>query len=160
MTALTSTILFSTLVKGWSTALGPYKVSLTLGGGALALEWLAVAFSIGATISWALTTCCSAPRSKSKSKLGSNRAIDFKGLLGGNNSKADTDFKADTGYSPFKPRGYQSLSTQDQGSTTDAEAQTMGIELMDKAKPVPAPSDGRDIAYEPFRHHPVNADGA
>jgi len=60
---LTSTVLFSTLVGALETILHPYGIKLSLGTHALAVTWLAVAFSLGASLFWLFSVCCCSGRS-------------------------------------------------------------------------------------------------
>lgn len=60
---LTSTILFSVLVSALNEALEDYGIKLELGHHALAVCWLGVAFSWGATLFWLFSTCCCSGRS-------------------------------------------------------------------------------------------------
>ena len=60
---LTSTILFSALAGALQTILHPYGIKLSVGTHALALTWIAVAFSVGATLFWLFSVCCCSGRS-------------------------------------------------------------------------------------------------
>ncbi|KAF2771138.1 hypothetical protein EJ03DRAFT_251425, partial [Teratosphaeria nubilosa] len=78
---LTSTILFSVLVGALDTLLDPYSINLSLGTHALIVTWLAVAFSVGATLFWLFSTCCCSGRSNPhhKSNKGGLWAAEPKG---------------------------------------------------------------------------------
>ncbi|KAK5135104.1 hypothetical protein LTR08_005629 [Meristemomyces frigidus] len=60
---LTSTILFGVLIGSLKTLLDPYGVKLTLGKHALVVCWLAVLFSLAATLFWLFSVCCCSGRS-------------------------------------------------------------------------------------------------
>ena len=60
---LTSTILFSILVGALKGILDKYKVTVSLSTHTLAVSWLAVALSIGATFFWLFSICCCSGRS-------------------------------------------------------------------------------------------------
>ncbi|KAK5113628.1 hypothetical protein LTR62_003255 [Meristemomyces frigidus] len=60
---LTSTALFGALVGALEALLHPYGIKLSLGTHALILTWLAVAFSLAATLFWLFSTCCCLGRS-------------------------------------------------------------------------------------------------
>ncbi|KAK3674990.1 hypothetical protein LTR78_005334 [Recurvomyces mirabilis] len=60
---LTSTILFGTLTGALEALLHPYNIKLSLGTHSLILNWLSVAFSLGATAFWLLSICCCSGRS-------------------------------------------------------------------------------------------------
>ncbi|KAJ5163099.1 Actin cortical patch SUR7/pH-response regulator PalI [Penicillium coprophilum] len=61
--SLTSTIMFSIAKGSLGTALKVYGVDVGLGKNIFAATWLAVAFSLGATIFWMFSTCCCSGRS-------------------------------------------------------------------------------------------------
>lgn len=56
--ALTSAILFTTLYKALQQVLSPYNITLTLGGTAIGVTWLAVACSCAASFFWLFSACC------------------------------------------------------------------------------------------------------
>ncbi|KAK4555178.1 hypothetical protein LTR86_007944 [Recurvomyces mirabilis] len=60
---LTSTIIFGTLTGALEALLHPYNIKLSLGTHSLILNWLSVAFSLGATMFWLLSICCCSGRS-------------------------------------------------------------------------------------------------
>ncbi|KGO75206.1 Actin cortical patch SUR7/pH-response regulator PalI [Penicillium italicum] len=61
--SLTSTIMFSIAKGSLGTALKVYDVHVGLGKNIYIATWLAVAFSLGATVFWMLSTCCCSGRS-------------------------------------------------------------------------------------------------
>ncbi|EKV08089.1 Integral membrane protein [Penicillium digitatum] len=61
--SLTSTIMFSIAKGSLRAALKVYSVNVALGKNIYVATWLAVAFSLGATIFWLLSTCCCSGRS-------------------------------------------------------------------------------------------------
>lgn len=94
----------------------------------LALEWLAVAFSIGASIFWFVSICCCSGKSNRKER----------GPVG-----------QTPGFTPFNPsRGYQPLGEQTAYGGAPHQGESIG--LVEKGQA--GPYHGRDTAYEPFRH--------
>jgi hypothetical protein len=133
--AISSTILFATLVGAWDTALKPYLIDVKLGPKVFALDWLAVAFSVAATMFWALSSCCVSGKSK-------KRPSHEKGPAGPANIIS-------TG---LGKRGYQQLDDQErllhvQGAHRDVEMQDTSYSGGS------GPYKGRESAYEPLRHH-------
>ncbi|CAP94829.1 hypothetical protein E8E15_005629 [Penicillium rubens] len=61
--SLTSTIMFSIAKGSLGTALKVYGVQVDLGKNIYVATWLAVAFSLAATIFWMFSTCCCSGRS-------------------------------------------------------------------------------------------------
>jgi hypothetical protein len=129
--ALTSTILFSTLTGVLDAALKPYKIKLSIGSRMLAVDWLAVAFSVAATLFWTISICCCSGRSNREKNRGDKHS----------------DYASNV--APFGSRGYQPLGEhQHSGSGAVAqnhEMQTFGHESA-------GPYKGRETAYEPLRH--------
>jgi hypothetical protein len=129
--ALTSTILFSTLTGVLDAALKPYKIKLSIGSRMLAVDWLAVAFSVAATLFWTISICCCSGRS-SREKNRGNKHSDYASNV-----------------APFGSRGYQPLGEhQHSGSGAVAQNHEMQTFGHDSA----GPYKGRETAYEPFRH--------
>jgi len=125
--ALTSTILFSTLVGGLNGGLKEYNIKSFVGTRMLALEWIAVAFSIGASVFWCVSICCCSGKSDRKNRGSAAPA---------------------PGFTPFNTaRGYQPLGEQ---TAYGGAHQGESIGLVEKGQA--GPYHGRDTAYEPFRH--------
>ena len=61
--ALTSTILYATLVGTFNSALEKYNIHGSLGHGMYVATWLAVAFSLASGLFWMLSSCCCSGRS-------------------------------------------------------------------------------------------------
>jgi SUR7/PalI family len=139
LAAITSTILFSTLVGALNTALKPYHVKLTLGSKMIALDWIAVVFSIAASMFWLVSICCCSGRSRHPK---ADRNSQQSGAGG-------------AGYTGFGGRGYQPLGdhfAQPTQAPYGAPGQ-MGHEMHDFG--TAGPYKGRETAYEPFRHERV-----
>ncbi|KAJ5406694.1 hypothetical protein N7465_007978 [Penicillium sp. CMV-2018d] len=137
--SLTSTIMFSIAKGSLGTALKVYGVKVDLGKNIYVATWLAVAFSLGATIFWMLSTCCCSGRSPYSHK-------DRR-----NNRGSVTAEKAPYTYEPIgaahPPFGSQEPRAPQHGYSTSYP---------------PTPAHHNDIpmthnnqqssAYEPFRH--------
>ncbi|OCK81971.1 hypothetical protein K432DRAFT_325251 [Lepidopterella palustris CBS 459.81] len=67
--AATSTALYSTLAATFDSVLEPYKIKASVGTKMLAVEWLAVAFSLGAGFFWLISTCCCSGKSGKSKKV-------------------------------------------------------------------------------------------
>lgn len=124
--SLTSTIMFSIAKGSLGSALKVYGVSVSLGKNIYATTWLAVAFSLAATIFWMFSTCCCSGRSPYGHKDRHNRG-------------SVTAEKAPYTYEPIgaahPPFGSQPAPQQ--GYTTS----------------YPSPYNNQQAsAYEPFRH--------
>jgi hypothetical protein len=140
LAALTSTILFSTIVGAMGTALKPYKIKLSVGTKMMALDWIAVVFSIGASMFWLVSICCCSGRSSHP-------------------KKGARDSAQGAGYTGFGSRGYQPLA--EQGYDHHAQPSPApygapghrGVEMQDFGSA--GPYKGRETAYEPFRHERV-----
>ncbi|TLD06805.1 hypothetical protein E2P81_ATG10547 [Venturia nashicola] len=61
--SLTTTVLFSTLSGALKGLLNPYKIKVDVGTRALAITWIATAFSIVATLFWLFSVCCCSGKS-------------------------------------------------------------------------------------------------
>jgi len=130
--ALTSTVIYSILVGAFNTSLKPYNIHSSVGTSMFAVDWIAVAFSAGATIFWTFSICCVSGKSNGK----------------------NTNKMTPMGYGPFNTataRGYQPVESpllnQPSGyHGTNPEAGA-GVGA--------GPFHGRDTAYEPFRHQNV-----
>jgi len=132
LSAIASTVIFSTLVGAMNASLREYNVKTTLGTKKLAVEWLAVAFSLAASLFWFISICCCSGHSGRK-----DRHVAAPG--GGNTFK------------PFASRGYQPLGEEGgaQHHQNTAYGANRGMEMQDFGT---GPYKGRDTAYEPFRH--------
>jgi len=136
LAAASSTAIFSTVVGSFDTAFKPYDITLSLGTSMMALDWLAVAFSIGASLFWVLSICCCSGKSsrggrrREGGKPGTSRQPTF----------------------PFLNRGYQPLGDQTQGTLpygAPPAHHERDVEMNDYGN---SPYKGRGEAYEPFRH--------
>jgi SUR7/PalI family len=129
ISALISTILYSTLVGAMTGFLKEYGISFSLGTHMLALEWIAVAFSLGASLFWTITICC----------------------CSGKSSRKNRDNQP-SGFIPFGSRGYAPLGEQGQHhSNAYVPPPATGHEMQDFGY-TGAGYKGRETAYEPFRH--------
>lgn len=139
LAAASSTAIFSTIVGTVDTALKPYDISLSLGTNMLALDWLAVAFSVAATLFWIVSICCCS--GKSSNRRGGKRETGNEPF----GAKRQPTF-------PFLNRGYQPLGDQTQGTVPYGAPPIHGerdVEMNDYGN---SPYKGRGEAYEPFRH--------
>jgi len=135
LAALTSTILFTVLVGAMNTTLKPYNIHLSLGTKMMTLDWLAVAFSIGATLFWTISICCCSGRSDhSRKNRGSKHTDSSFGNVAG-----------------FGSRGYQPLGEQHPAPPYGTPATHGNVEMQDFSH-ASGPYKGRETAYEPFRH--------
>jgi hypothetical protein len=103
----------------------------------MALEWLAVAFSVAASLFWVLSICCFS--GKSNHRGGKNHNSGKPG------ASRQTTF-------PFLNRGYQPLGDQSHGTIpygTRPVHNERDVEMNDYGN---SPYKGRGEAYEPFRH--------
>jgi len=136
LAALTSTILFSALVGALNGSLKEYNVKSSVGTRVMAVDWLAVAFSIGASIFWLVSICCCSGRS------GHNKD---------RHSQAVTHGQA---FAPFgQSRGYQPLG--DSGIQHPNPYGGAGHEVQEFGTVGAGPYKGRETAYEPFRQERV-----
>lgn len=148
LAAITSTILFSTLTGAFNTALRGYGIHLSVGTKQLALDWIAVVFSIGASLFWFISICCCSGKS---SHPYSRDAYEKRGW-GRRGRAAEKTASGSSAYNvPFGNRGYQPLDEGQQqwGTTTHNNGHEM--ENWGGASPY----KGRETAYEPFRHERV-----
>lgn len=141
---LTSTILFSVLVGSLQAILDDYGIKLSLGNHALAVTWLAVAFSVAATFFWLCSVCCCSGRSNPHHK--SN-----KGGLWGAEPKGQ-------GYGNYgRGRGLQVQQTGGGAGYERVASPYMGMEgdrvpLQQYPQQPAGHFRGQSGAYEPFRH--------
>lgn len=118
LAAITSTILFSTLTGAFNTVLRPYGIHLTIGTRVMSLDWLAFAFSLGASLFWTISICCcsgssSHPKNKNRSgekggpapfasrgyaPLGEAQGHEMGNVKGGSSPYAGRE----TAYEPFR----------------------------------------------------------
>jgi SUR7/PalI family len=133
LSALASTIIFSTLTAALNGSLKEYNIVTHLGTKMLAIDWLAAAFSIAASLFWFISICCCSGRSNRKERR--SAAAPATG----------------SGFAPFGNRGYQPIA--DDGvqhpSMYGQQPGNRGMEMQDFGA---GPYKGRDTAYEPFRH--------
>lgn len=88
----------------------------------MSLDWLAFAFSLGASLFWTISICCCSGSSSHPKNKNKNR--------GGEKG----------GPAPFATRGYAPLG------------EGQGHEMGNVKKGGSSPYAGRETAYEPFRH--------
>jgi len=132
--ALISTILFSVLVGALDGSLKEYNVKSSVGTRVMAIDWLAVAFSIAASAFWLVSICCCSGRSNHKDRRSQAAAVPGQG------------------FAPFgQSRGYQPLG--DDGLQHPNPYGGAGHEMQDFG--AAGPYKGRETAYEPFRHERV-----
>ncbi|KAF2402977.1 hypothetical protein EJ06DRAFT_506095 [Trichodelitschia bisporula] len=135
LAALTSTILFSTLVGTLNTALKDYDIHMTVGTRMLALDWIAFAFSFGAGLFWTISTCCCSGKSDRKSGKSGKKSAAEKGESVGLMPAFGSGSR---GYQPLEGNGAH--GTPQQGYAMGAMPGGS------------SPYKGRETAYEPFRH--------
>jgi hypothetical protein len=100
----------------------------------MAVDWLAVAFSIGASAFWLVSICCCSGRSSH------------------NKDRHSKDAPAGQAFVPFgQNRGYQPLG--ESGIQHPNPYGGAGHEMQDFG--TAGPYKGRETAYEPFRHERV-----
>jgi len=146
---LTSTILFGALVGTLQTLLHPYGIKLVLGGHALTIAWLAVAFSWAATLFWLFSVCCCSGRDNPhhRSNKGGLWAAEPKGQgYGGGRGRGLRVEKTGGGYervgSPFVG-----------GGGHDAERYGDQVPLQSYPQQQAGHSRGQSTGgFEPFRH--------
>ncbi|CDM33425.1 hypothetical protein DTO013E5_7294 [Penicillium roqueforti] len=134
--SLTSTIMFSIAKSSLGTVLEVYGIDVSLGKNIYAATWLAVAFSLGATFFWMLSTCCCSGRSPYGHRDRSPRGI--------------TAEKAPYTYEPIgaahPPFGSQQPLVPQHGYSTSYPAATHNNDI-----PM-THNNQQSSAYEPFRH--------
>jgi hypothetical protein len=140
LAALTSTILFSILVGALDGLLKPYQIKLSLGSHMLAVDWLAVAFSLAASLFWTISICCCSGRSKRKDRAPQSGDYGPTGYnaggFGGARGYQPLGEEHGTYPAPYGAKPQHGMEMQNFG-TTGGEG----------------PYKGRDAtAYEPFRH--------
>jgi len=136
ISAILSTVLYSTVVGAMDGYLKPYDIKFSLGTKMIALDWVAVAFSLGASLFWVISICCCSGKSSRRDR----------------GSKQQSPAAGYGGYAPFGPnRGYAPLADesgrQHQHPTKPHEMQDFGYT---GAGGYTAPPAGG--AYEPYRH--------
>jgi hypothetical protein len=137
LAAATSTAIFSTLVGTFDTAFRPYDIQLSLGTHMMALDWIAVVFSMAASMFWVLSICCCSGKSNNR---------------GGRKRESNMPTAARQPTFPFLNRGYQPLGDQTQGTLpygAPPAHNERDVEMNDYGN---SPYKGRGEAYEPFRH--------
>ncbi|KAJ5919802.1 hypothetical protein N7454_009637 [Penicillium verhagenii] len=131
--SVTSTVIFSVFKGSLGTTLEAYGIKLSLGTHMLATTWLAVAFSLGATIFWLFSVCCCSGRSPYNHK---NRGMRGNGL---------TAEKAPYTYEPI---GAGAVGAQPFGhhqQTSYPPPPPNSYPMTNQQQPHASP-------YEPFRH--------
>ncbi|KAJ5551459.1 hypothetical protein N7535_000591 [Penicillium sp. DV-2018c] len=134
--SLTSTIMFSIAKGSLGSALKIYGVEVDMGKNIYAATWLAVVFSLAATIFWMFSTCCCSGRSP----YGHKDRYNTRGGI--------TAEKAPYTYEPIgaahPPFGTPQPYTPQQGYSTSYPSPTHGN--------APMNNNQHSSAYEPFRH--------
>jgi len=64
--AITSTAMYGALTGTFDSVLKPYKINASMSSKMLSVVWLAVAFSLGASLFWTFSTCCCSGKNKNK----------------------------------------------------------------------------------------------
>ncbi|KAH9826894.1 SUR7/PalI family [Teratosphaeria destructans] len=144
---LTSTILFSVLVGALDTLLDPYHVDLSLGTHALVVTWLAVAFSVAATLFWLFSTCCCSGRSNPhhKSNKGGLWAAEPKGQGYGDYGRGRALRVEKTG------GGYERVASPWLGHAEDENGDRVPLNQYPAGSGAHAREQDSG-AYEPYRH--------
>jgi hypothetical protein len=125
----------------------------------IAVDWLAAAFSLGASFFWLVSICCCSPHSSSRRK---DRGAASNVAPQGSNVAA---------FAPFGNRGYQPLEDPAAGSGVHHNTAYGGAAAYGQQNPygghggvemqdigftgAAGPYKGRESAYEPFRHERV-----
>jgi hypothetical protein len=127
-------------VGAWGAALKPYSITVKIGPKVFALNYLAVAFSLTATLFWAFSACCVSGKSKNKNQVPS--IVVEKGGATSNIMPAG-----------FGKRGYQQIGDEERLLHEQGTA-LRDIETQDTSYSGggSGPFKGREAAYEPFRH--------
>lgn len=66
--SITSSALYGTLVGTFKSVFKDYNIKASMGNRMMAITWLAVAFSLGASLFWVLSTCCCSGKSDRRSR--------------------------------------------------------------------------------------------
>jgi len=123
--ALTSTILYSTLVASFNTALKEYQIHANIGRTIYIWVWLAVAFSLASGFFWMISSCCC-----------SGRSDRIKGYNdGGRKGRKNAPYNYERVESPYM--GHSGNAPSYQAPLHGMPMQNMGPQR---------------TAYEPFRH--------
>jgi hypothetical protein len=136
LSAVLSTVLYSTLVGAMEGYLKPYDITFSLGTKMIALDWIAVAFSLGASLFWIISICCCSGKSSRRDRASKQQQPMMAGA-----------------YAPFGAnRGYAPLA--DEAGMRSGHVPKTGHEMQDfgytGAGGYTAPPVGG--AYEPYRH--------
>ena len=125
--ALTSTILYSTLVGTFNTAMKEYQIHASLGKTIYIYVWLAVAFSFISGFFWLISSCCC-----------SGRSDRIKGYNqdGGRKGRRNAPYNYERVESPYMGHS-GNVQPGYQAPLHGMPMQNMG---------------GKNTAYEPFRH--------
>ncbi|EEQ85462.1 hypothetical protein RJZ56_004354 [Blastomyces dermatitidis] len=141
--AITATAMYAALTAAINTSLKPYNVHATLGKNMFATLWLGVAFSLASGVFWLFSVCCCSGRSPYSH---SNNAGG--GIGGGRRGTRGV-----SGITAEKtPYTYERVSDPYGGAGS-----TTAPFMPAAAGGPPANANGRDMAYEPFRHHDARA---
>lgn len=136
--ALTSTILYATLVGTFNHALKQYNIHGTVGHNIFVLVWLAVLFSWASGLFWLFSSCCCSGRSdriKGYGDPANNRNGGFRGK--------QTPYTYERVESPFLSHGANNQHLQPSYQSSP-NPQSQGVPMQSLG--------GKNTAYEPFRH--------
>lgn len=123
--ALTSTILYSTLVASFNTALKEYQIHANIGTTMYVWVWLAVAFSLASGFFWMISSCCC-----------SGRSDRIKGYNdGGRKGRKNAPYNYERVESPYMGHS---------GNAPGYQAPLHGMPMQNMGP--------KRTAYEPFRH--------
>lgn len=141
VSVLASTILFSALVGSLKAILDPYDVTLKLGGHALVVCWLAVLFSVAATLFWLFSICCCSGRSNPhhRSNKGGLWTAEPKG-------QGYNDFERGRGVQVQKTGGYERVGSPYTGHDDSH------VPLQQYPQQMGHTSGPNAAAFEPYRH--------
>ncbi|EDN11324.1 integral membrane protein [Histoplasma capsulatum] len=137
--AITATAMYAALTAAVNTSLKPYDVHASLGKTMFSTLWLGVAFSLASGIFWLFSVCCCSGRSPYSHSNNSGSGF------GGRRNRGITAEKT--------PYTYERVSDPYGGAAT-----APFMPAAAGSAPVSgAGVGGRDMAYEPFRHHDAHA---
>ncbi|KAJ5912913.1 hypothetical protein N7504_001796 [Penicillium tannophilum] len=129
--SITSTVVFSVFKSSLGTTLKAYGIELSMGKNIFAATWLAVAFSLAATIFWVFSVCCCSGRSPYNHK---NKGMRGNGL---------TAEKAPYTYEPIGAGAQQPFGHQQPTSYPPPPPNSYPMTNQQQHHASP---------YEPFRH--------
>jgi hypothetical protein len=140
LAAVTSTVLFSTLTGTFNSVLRGYGIHLSVGTRMLALDYIAVIFSLAASLFWFVSICCCSGKSSHP------YSRDAYGKRNPGNGVYSAAPLGSRGYQPIEGHGHQNSAQPWGAHHRGVEMDTFGAQ---------SPYKGRETAYEPFRHERV-----